>query len=111
MSLYLFRREARGAVPDCWGDIETIYHDIEHLFDHLQTIYRPMPITVVRSPLEDLIDHHVPKWRSWFESRGRTLQLDRPDTRGHRGFRSRPARRRARCTGRLEGGGRRREGD
>jgi hypothetical protein len=79
MSLYLFRREARGAVPDCWGEIETLYHEIEHLFDHLQTIYRPMPITMVRSPLDDLIDHHIPKWRSWFESRGRTLQLDRPD--------------------------------
>ena len=79
MSLYLFRREARGAVPDCWGELETLYHDIEHLFEHLQTIYRPMPITMVRSPLDDLIDHHVPKWRSWFESRGRTLQLDRPE--------------------------------
>ena len=70
MSLYLFRREARGAVPDCWGDLESIYHQVEHLFDHLQTIYRPMTLTTVRSPLDELLDHHAPKWRSWFEIEG-----------------------------------------
>ena len=80
MSLYLFRREARGAVPDCWGDLEAIYHQLERLFDHLQAIYRPMPITMVRAPLDDLIDQHVPKWRCWFESRGRTLQRDPPES-------------------------------
>jgi hypothetical protein len=80
LSLYLFRREARGAVPDCWGDLEAIYHQIEGLFDRLQTIYRPMPVTIVRSPLGDLIGHHVPKWRSWYESRGRTLEVDLPES-------------------------------
>jgi hypothetical protein len=79
MSLYLFRRESRGALPDCWGEVETIYHDVEHLFDHLQTIYRPLSIAMVRSALDDLIDQHAPKWRSWFESRGRSIQLDRPE--------------------------------
>ena len=53
MSLYLFRREARGDVPDCWDEIEAIYQQVEHLFDHLQSIYRPMALTMVRSPLGD----------------------------------------------------------
>jgi hypothetical protein len=79
MSLYLFRREARGAVPDCWGDLESIYRQVEHLFDHLQTIYRPMTLTTVRSPLDEMIDHHAPKWRSWFESRGPAIRLDPPE--------------------------------
>ncbi len=79
LSLYLFRREARGAVPDCWGELEAIYHQVEHLFERVQTIYRPMGVTVVRSPLDELIGHHVPKWRSWYESRGRALELDPPE--------------------------------
>jgi hypothetical protein len=79
MSLYLFRREARGAVPDSWGEIEAVYQQVEHFFDHLQTIYRPMTITMVRSPLDELMHHHVPKWRPWFESRGLALQVDPPE--------------------------------
>jgi signal transduction histidine kinase len=80
LSLYLFRREARGAVPDCWGDLEGIYQQIEQLLDHLQAIYRPMPVTVVESALAELISHHVPRWRSWYESRGRALELEPPGT-------------------------------
>jgi hypothetical protein len=79
MGLYLFRREAMGAVPHCWGELESIYHEVEHLFDHLQTIYRPMSIAMIRSHLDELIDHLVPRWRSWFESRGRSLRLDPPE--------------------------------
>jgi hypothetical protein len=78
LSLYLFRREARGAVPDSWGEIESVYQQVERLFDHLQTIYRPMTVTMVRSSLDERIHHHVLKWRSWFESRGLSLQLDPP---------------------------------
>lgn len=79
MSLYLFRREARGAVPQCWGEIEAIYQQVENLFDRLQSIYRPIPIRMVRSPLDELIRAHEPKWRSWFESRGLSLWLERPE--------------------------------
>lgn len=80
MSLYLFRRESRGAVPDCWDQIESVYHQVESLFDHLQTIYRPMSLAMVRSPLDALIQQHLPKWRSWYESRGRCLRIDPPCT-------------------------------
>src|SRR5262249_40016880 len=80
LRLYLFRREARGAVPGSWGEIEAIYQQVEHLFDHLQTIYRPMTITMVRWPLGELIHHHVSKWRARFESRGLALQLHPPES-------------------------------
>src|SRR5262245_55838204 len=55
MSLYLFRREAMGAAPDCWGEIESTYQQLEHFFDHLQAIYRPLTIAMVRAPLDELI--------------------------------------------------------
>jgi hypothetical protein len=80
LSLYLFRREAGGAVPDCWGEIERIYHQVEHLFDHLQAIYRPMTVMVIRTSLDELLDDHLPKWRSWFESRGLDVQLEPPES-------------------------------
>jgi hypothetical protein len=79
LSLYLFRREARGPVPDCWGDLETIYREVEYLFDHLQTIYRPMPVTMVRSPLGEFLGHHEPRWRSWYEARCGALEFVPPD--------------------------------
>ncbi len=78
LSLYLFRREAQGEVPESWDDLEKIYHQIIQLFDHLQAIYRPMAIAMVRSRLDELIEHHAPKWRSWYESRGLALQLNAP---------------------------------
>jgi hypothetical protein len=79
MGLYLFRRESRGAVPDCWGEIESVYHQVESLFDHLQTIYRPMTIAMVRSQVEELVRQHLPKWRSWYETGGRELHVDPPE--------------------------------
>src|SRR5262249_1748191 len=54
------------------------YQEIERLFDHLQAIYRPMMVTLVRSPLGRLVADHTPKWRSWLQSHGRTMRLDPP---------------------------------
>jgi hypothetical protein len=80
MSLYLFRREARGPIPECWDDVETIYQEVVSLFDRLQTIYRPITLTMVRSPLDMLIHHHILRWRSSFEARGLAIRVDAPDT-------------------------------
>ena len=51
MSLYLFKREADGPMPECWIELERIYEELEVSFDRLQVIYRPLPVTMVRSPL------------------------------------------------------------
>jgi hypothetical protein len=67
-------------VPGCWGEIETTYQRLEQLFEHLQAIYRPMAMTMVRSPLDELLEYHVPKWRAWFESRGLEVHLDPPSS-------------------------------
>jgi hypothetical protein len=79
MSLYLFRRQARGHLPPCWTEIERTYQQLEVLFDHLQLIYRPMALTTVRCFLGQLIRDHQSKWRSSLQSKGRTLELDPPD--------------------------------
>jgi hypothetical protein len=79
MSLYLFRREARGEVPRCLDEIERTYQQLESLFDHLQLIYRPMALTMVRCAIGNLIKDHEPRWRSSLQSKGRTLELDPPE--------------------------------
>ena len=78
VSLYLLRREHSGANPSEWQELEQTYLQIERLFDHLQAIYRPMTLTMVRSPLGPFLADHEPKWRTWFEASGRTLRVDRP---------------------------------
>jgi hypothetical protein len=78
MSLYLVRREHRGTLPSAWPELEQTYLQIERLFDHLQAIYRPMTLTMVRSPLGPFMADHESKWRTWFEASGRTMRVDRP---------------------------------
>jgi hypothetical protein len=78
MSLYLFKREVDGPMPSDWLELEQSYQELEVLFDRLQMIYRPLSLTVVRSPVGRLIDEHLPSWRSWFSPRKRILELARP---------------------------------
>ncbi len=79
MSLYLFRREARGQVPPCWSEIERTYQQLESLFDYLQLIYRPTTLTTVRGSLGQLIRDHQSRWCSSFQLKGRTLKLNPPE--------------------------------
>ena len=79
LSLYLFRREARGRVPECWSDLESTYQQVEGIFDALQAIYRPVTSAKVRLEVESLMSEHLPKWRSWFESRGLAIRLEAPE--------------------------------
>ena len=79
MGLYLFKREAEGPIPTCWVELARIYGEIEQSFDRLQLIYRQLPVNMVRSPFGQLIIEHLPKWRSCFAGKGRTLDVDRPN--------------------------------
>jgi hypothetical protein len=78
MSLYLYKRELGGQMPCAWEDLERSYQQLEGLFDRLQVIYRPLSLTLVRSPLGRFFDERLPSWRSCFSLRGRTLELARP---------------------------------
>jgi hypothetical protein len=78
MSLYLFKREAGGSIPGCLGELERSYQQLEVLFERLQVIYRPLSLTLVRSPLGRFFDERLPSWRNCFSRQGRTLDLARP---------------------------------
>ena len=78
MSLYLFKREAGGPMPGSWLELERIVSSSSSvLFDRLQVIYRPLTLTLVRSPLGRLVDERLPSWRSWFQPSG-TCARSRP---------------------------------
>jgi hypothetical protein len=78
MSLYLFKHEVDGPMPGCWFELERTYQELERLFDRLQVISRPLSLTLVRSPLGQLVNERLPLWRSWFSLRGRTFEVDTP---------------------------------
>ncbi len=65
--------------PPCWVELEQTYQEIERLFDRLQMIYRPLSVTMVRSPLGQLVAERLPSWRSWFTPNGLTLEVDPPE--------------------------------
>jgi hypothetical protein len=78
MSLYLFKRDVGGPMPRCLGELERSYQQLEVLFERLQLIYRPLTLTLVRSPLGRFFDERLPSWRNCFNLRGRMLDLARP---------------------------------
>ena len=78
MSLYLFKRELAGPMPGSLGELERSYHQLEMFFDWLQMVYRPLSLTLVRSPLGRFFDERLPSWRSRFNVRGRSLDLAPP---------------------------------
>jgi len=79
MGLYLFKREAEGPMDPGWIELANIYEEIERMFDRLQWVYRPMSLTMVRSPLGLLVREHLSSWRFSFTEIGRTLEVERPN--------------------------------
>ena len=86
MSIYLFKREAGGPMPQRWLELERTYQELERLFDRLQVIYRPLSLTLVRSPFGQLVSERLPTWRSWFDLRGRALDVAPPGDDGPSDF-------------------------
>jgi hypothetical protein len=54
-----------------------MYREVEHLFDRLQTICRPMSLAVVRMSLSLLMEDRRKQWVEQFTARGRALELVR----------------------------------
>jgi hypothetical protein len=78
LGLYLLKKEAEGPLPSCWNELARLYDDIEQLFDRLQRIYQSETLTMVRSPLGNLIIERLPLWRSRYGKSGRTILIDPP---------------------------------
>src|SRR5262249_32802680 len=78
LGLYLYKREVDGPLPSCWSELERIYQELETVFDWLQVLYRPLSLTMVRSPLGPLVNDHLQSWHSWLSRRGLALELSPP---------------------------------
>jgi hypothetical protein len=78
MSFYLIKREVAGPMPAYWSDLERTYQELEVYFDRLQMIYRPLSLTLVRSPLGQLIREHFASWSRSFSDRTRVFELAPP---------------------------------
>jgi len=78
MSLYLIRRDVPCSLPAWWEEIERNYRGLEHLLDELQSIYRPMPLTLVRAPFRSLVHDRESSWRDWFSCGHATLEIIPP---------------------------------
>ncbi len=79
MGLYLFKREGEGPMHRSWIELAQNYEEIERMFDRLHVIYRPLSLTMVRSPLGLLVAERLPSWGSLFSRNGRALDIDRPN--------------------------------
>jgi hypothetical protein len=76
MGLYLSQQEVEGPMPQCWSDLARFYGEIERLFDHLQVVYKPLSISLVRSALGPLLAERLPAWRASLSLQGRGLEAD-----------------------------------
>jgi hypothetical protein len=79
LSFYFIRKTDTGSLPVWWDDVEERYRGIERLFETLQRLYRPMPLTTVRTCFGSLVRDRQKTWREWFRNAGRRLELTPPD--------------------------------
>ena len=79
MGLYLARRSSPGPLSERWGELDQTYRSVEQLFERLSTIYRDMPLSLMKVPFGSLAVERSPVWRDWFEQAGNTLKLEPPD--------------------------------
>jgi hypothetical protein len=78
MGLYFVRRKAARPLPPWWDDVERHYQGIEGLFDQLQTIYRPISLTLICAPFGSLVQDRQQIWSDWLASRGGSLHTLSP---------------------------------
>lgn len=79
MSFYLAKRSSPGPLSDRWGDLDQTYSAVEQLFERLSTIYRTMPLTLMKVRFGSLVAERSSVWASWFEQAGNALTLEPPD--------------------------------
>ena len=78
MSLYFMRRGAEQPLPQWWDALELNYRGIEELLDHLQAIYRPISLTLIRGTFRCLIQDRQKLWIDWFASSCGTQEIVPP---------------------------------
>ncbi|APW61001.1 hypothetical protein [Paludisphaera borealis] len=79
MSFYLAKRSSPGPLSERWGELDQTYCAVEQLFERLSTIYRTMPLTLMKLRFGSLVDERSRGWAAWFQQNGNTLTLEPPD--------------------------------
>jgi hypothetical protein len=79
MSLHFVRRGSDKPLSARWTEIEQTYVTIEQLFDRLQSIYRPMKLTLIRARFSSLVEDRLQVWRQWLGIGGATLKVTAPE--------------------------------
>src|SRR3954447_22764307 len=79
MSLHFVRRGSDKPLSARWTEVEQTYATIEQLFDRLQSIYRPMKLTLVRARFASLVEDRGQVWRRWLGAGGAMLVVSPPE--------------------------------
>ena len=78
LSIYLARRNSSPEMAAFWNEVEPRYFAAERIFDRLQGICRTMALSIVRLPLNLLIEERCANWAQTLAVRDRHLELAPP---------------------------------
>ncbi len=79
LGLFLAQRSSPAAEVEAWAKLEREYLAVEHFFDRLQLVCRPMVVNAVRMPLSLLLEDRLEDWTNWLAERGQSLEVIAPD--------------------------------
>jgi hypothetical protein len=79
MGLHFVRRGSDKPLSARWTEVEQTYVTIEQLFDRLQSIYRPMKLTLIRARFASLVEDRRQVWRHWLGVAGANLEMSPPE--------------------------------
>jgi hypothetical protein len=78
MGLYLARRgEAFGDAQ--WSSLERAYRNLESLVESMQTLCRPMTLSIVAMDLSKVLEDRRERWSELFRDTGASLDWNPPD--------------------------------
>ncbi len=79
LGLFLAQQSSPPAESEAWGKLERNYLTVEHFYNRLQLVCRPMEVSPVRMPLSLLIDDRLEAWTNSLAERGQSLEAIKPD--------------------------------
>ena len=81
LSLYLVKRQSSGKLPAAWGALESNYQILEDQFERIQSICRPICLSLVTIALDLLFEDRRVGWSKIMADRGQELELLKPEGR------------------------------
>jgi len=81
LSIYLVKRQSLGKIPEAWRSLESDYQTLEAQFERIQTICRPICLSLVTIGLNLLFEDRHESWSKIMAECGRELEIHQPDGR------------------------------